>query len=813
MLSRITRASLLLGGAVATACSDSPTATIADTTKTNNNSTTTCTAPLTLTVGQVMPGITASSLCVSGGTTGAEYALIPWYGSTVSSASTTVSFTATGTSTPSASPDLISSSSASFDLSPSASPFTSSYPRNLAFDAKLRRRERASLAPLINGARSAMRRSSSTAQFDAIPSNPAIGQILRLNANSDSSCTAPDYRGGRVVAITNRAIVVADTVNPTGGYSDDEYASLGVAFDTLVDPMDRAAFGDPSDIDHNGKIVLFFTKAVNDLTPKTSTSFIGGFFDARDLLPRRYQPSISTAARGATSARCSTSWYRIRTRGGAFSKTNVASEVLGTLAHEYQHLINAARRMYVNTAATDFEETWLNEGLSHIAEELLFYRVSGLAPRANLDAPTIRSSSAYVTAFNNYESDNFGRYQEFLQSPTKYAPYSDNDSLATRGATCAFLRSAADKLAPTDADTWFRLVNSTTTGLANLRNVFGSTVTTQLRDWSTSVLTDDLTGVAATYQQPSWNYRSVFAALSSSVFPIATVSMTAGTRSVSLVAGSAAYTRFAVASGANGECVVDVSHQRWFNTRSFGRNKENKANAEQRPCVRVNEGPCVIKTKGFRELSHRARVGAVLQSPKAFAAGWYRDISRYHPVVFSLFVSLAARRRAHAIVGRMKRPTGSLLRILGLCVRARGDGRQHDRRRHSAHAGQHRARCCRSRGCSSASGSSARSTRCSAPMRSSELGTMLPRSGGQYVFARHAFGDYAGFLVGWMDWISTCASTGAIAIVLGESMSRCARGTAGGRAADRDGGRRRVHAAARCAARNSATSRSALRVC
>jgi APA family basic amino acid/polyamine antiporter len=53
----------------------------------------------------------------------------------------------------------------------------------------------------------------------------------------------------------------------------------------------------------------------------------------------------------------------------------------------------------------------------------------------------------------------------------------------------------------------------------------------------------------------------------------------------------------------------------------------------------------------------------------------------------------------------------------------------------------------------------------------SELGTMLPKSGGQYVFARHAFGDYAGFLVGWVDWISTCASIGAIALVLGESIA------------------------------------------
>src|SRR4051794_166101 len=52
----------------------------------------------------------------------------------------------------------------------------------------------------------------------------------------------------------------------------------------------------------------------------------------------------------------------------------------------------------------------------------------------------------------------------------------------------------------------------------------------------------------------------------------------------------------------------------------------------------------------------------------------------------------------------------------------------------------------------------------------SELGTMLPSSGGQYVFARHAFGNYAGFLVGWIDWISTCASIGAISIVIGESV-------------------------------------------
>lgn len=53
----------------------------------------------------------------------------------------------------------------------------------------------------------------------------------------------------------------------------------------------------------------------------------------------------------------------------------------------------------------------------------------------------------------------------------------------------------------------------------------------------------------------------------------------------------------------------------------------------------------------------------------------------------------------------------------------------------------------------------------------SELGTMLPKSGGQFTFAKHAFGGYAGFVVGWMDWISTCASTAAIALVIGESIA------------------------------------------
>lgn len=53
-----------------------------------------------------------------------------------------------------------------------------------------------------------------------------------------------------------------------------------------------------------------------------------------------------------------------------------------------------------------------------------------------------------------------------------------------------------------------------------------------------------------------------------------------------------------------------------------------------------------------------------------------------------------------------------------------------------------------------------------------ELGAAIPRSGGQYNFARRGIGEYAGFIVGWSDWLSTCGTNAAVAIVIGEYSAR-----------------------------------------
>ncbi len=60
-----------------------------------------------------------------------------------------------------------------------------------------------------------------------------------------------------------------------------------------------------------------------------------------------------------------------------------------------------------------------------------------------------------------------------------------------------------------------------------------------------------------------------------------------------------------------------------------------------------------------------------------------------------------------------------------------------------------------------------------------ELATMLPQAGGWYVYARRALGEYAGFTVGWINWVSFCSATASISIVIGEYVVRLVPALAG----------------------------------
>jgi len=503
--------------------------------------------PNTLATGGSMGLDNAGFACVRSEDAGAEYVLVASYGSPASTALVQVEATGNGIVAPASSVTLPPSQAFALDQSAA---------RAVAFETALRLRERSAIGSYVSGARSWF-----ASRSPAITAIAREGDLTTVNVNAFDFCADPDLRTARVVAITNSAVILADTANPAGGFTDAEYRAFGVAMDTLVFPVDTTAFGAPMDIDGNGRVAILFTRAVNELTQRGSTSGVAlGFFYMRDLLPRQ---STLGACPGSNVREM---FYLLvpdptAVASDARSKSFVESVVVSTIAHEFQHLINASRRLYVTNAPSVNEEVWLNEGLSHIAEELVFYRASNLGPRQNIGASQLQTGSATRAAFETFLIGNFGRYLQFLRAPEVNSPIGSDDLLATRGATWAFLRYLADRAGATDGDLWYRLVNSQLTGVSNIEAAVsetGLTVLGALRDWSISVFADDnIPSGSVDFQQPSWNFVTGVPAVGLT-FALTPAVLTNGLfRTFPLLAAGSSYMVFGVPQ--NQEALIQVT--------------------------------------------------------------------------------------------------------------------------------------------------------------------------------------------------------------------------------------------------------------
>lgn len=474
---------------------------------------------------------------LEGGRNGAEYLYVPFFAASSGTARLAVEVDGPGTRPPTGPP------------SPARIPAARDAAE--AFHLALRAREKRLLEPWVapgtGQARAALR-----ARRQVTPAAvPAVGDQLTLNTTA--SCSSTDRRTGRVAAVTQRAIVVLDVANPSGGLTDADAAAFGERFDNLVYPVDVRNFGEPTDIDQNGRSIIFFTRAVNELTEPNSDSFIGGFFWGGDLLPRTTEAGSRLPA--CPGSNVGEIFYMLapdpsgEVNGNEFSLEFVRTRTVSTLGHEFQHLINASRRLYVNNATT-LEEVWLNEGLSHIAEELLFYEVTGLGPRRNLDQQALLAREEVRQALLSYGISNLGRYSSYLKNP-KDESLLGVDNLPTRGASWAFVRYAADHEPGDDREFFYRLVNSSTSGVANLQEVLQSDPIDWMQRWTVSVYTDDaVPAVDPLYTQPSWNFRSILPVLSTNAerFPLEVQTLTEG-RTFSLLGGGAAFVRFGVEAG------------------------------------------------------------------------------------------------------------------------------------------------------------------------------------------------------------------------------------------------------------------------
>ena len=513
--------------------------------------------------GALIPGQSATlgasaPLTLEGGASGTENVLVVVGTDLLAgSAKFNYSVTATGTGAAGAVSGPAAALLPSSDGSAPAPAGTSQPAVDIGFGMRLNERSRARFAGGFPAARAAF------ASRSAVPkgmsrsvavSDPQVGDIFTINVGTAEPCDQIANRSARVVAIGTQSIVLSDTQNPTGGFTTADFQRFAARFDTLVHPLDVENFGAPSDIDGNEKILLFFTTAVNELTPSNSESYVAGFFFNRDLFPVTNTPELP----GCAGSNYGELFYLLAPDPNGVVNGNerrtgfVDSVTTSVIAHEFEHLINSSRRLYVTQGATEFEVGWLDEGLAHIAEELLFLRESGLTPRRHLDSIAVRSSERIRNSFNMDMSSNAARYRSFLNAPSENSPFNNGDSLETRGAAWNLLRYLADRKAgagSSDAATWQALVNTPRSGIPNLSTVFGSDLATRVRDWNVSHYMDDLvTGLPAEFSQPSWHWHSLFKALNKSnpAYPLEVKALTGGTASGTVLGGSAAYYRFSI---------------------------------------------------------------------------------------------------------------------------------------------------------------------------------------------------------------------------------------------------------------------------
>jgi hypothetical protein len=194
--------------------------------------------------------------------------------------------------------------------------------------------------------------------------------------------------------------------------------------------------------------------------------------------------------------------------------SEVLSIVPATFIHEFQHMISWHQKVLVRGSTTD-EELWLNEGLSHIAEEMgsLLYE----EPCRNVTTPPCRSSAVqlFPDSSQGYIVGNFTNAYRYLQGSTNTSLVlgTESGSLQERGASFLFLRWLGDQKGN---GIYRRLVETRLRGVANVEDKTGEPWNRLFGDFSVALYAADrLPGVTPTtvpdrYRFLSRDLRAIF---------------------------------------------------------------------------------------------------------------------------------------------------------------------------------------------------------------------------------------------------------------------------------------------------------------
>jgi hypothetical protein len=324
----------------------------------------------------------------------------------------------------------------------------------------------------------------------AVSPPPPLGSTRSFHVASSASTNAFKTVTASLQYVGSNILLYIDTSAPTGGFTSTQLTDFGQYFDQTLYAIDSTAFGQPSDVDQNGHVIMLMSPVVNGITPTAqceSEGFVAGFFEPEDF----------GGASDPASNQGEIFYSIVPDPNGTFScphtVDDVGSSLPATFVHELQHLINYSQHVIVHGG--EAESSWLDEGLSIIAEELgsLYYEQRCPAPACRTDPSQIFPDSAE------------GFVGDFLYDSYQYALLPDtasltlhvdsDDGFAWRGGDWLLMRWLGDQFG---SSLFRKFETGPADGLTNIQTETGQSFTSLFASFGLSLYTDSLPGLPRT---------------------------------------------------------------------------------------------------------------------------------------------------------------------------------------------------------------------------------------------------------------------------------------------------------------------------
>ncbi len=449
--------------------------------------------------------------CSNGGTTislpgnGASYLLVPQF-ATETAPDSPVPFVIGLGGTPSASiaalsgapslgrgvPSLLSTSLA-IGSADGLLPSTMKNPGLLQrqFDASLRSAARARYAG--GGNTPGILRSvvaPATPRLSGTATSATVGTLATFQVRATFSSTNPKWKPVTAVLAYAGAniLLYIDTLAPAGGFSPSQLQSFGQYFDQTLYPIDVNAFGPPSDVDHNGAVIMLMSPAVNALSPAAQCStqgYVEGYFDEIDL----------GDLTSANSNKGEIFYSIVPDSMATVSCQHTVGELLqtepATFLHELQHLISFSQHVVVHNASP--QEGWLDEGMSIMAEELgsMYYEQKCPPPSCRTNPAQLFPDSAqgFVDGFL-YDS-----YEYLLKPDTASVTLHDDseDGFSWRGGDWLIVHWLYDHKG---GNILTALEQTPLVGIPSIETAAGESFPSLFADMGVAMYTDSLPGLS-----------------------------------------------------------------------------------------------------------------------------------------------------------------------------------------------------------------------------------------------------------------------------------------------------------------------------